>query len=80
VIYLVDKSVTSFEDAKEGLLEPLADREFQTWLAARAAELDIEVNPRYGHFVARTFTLTATRSTDPEADALSPSPSPLPSP
>jgi PPIC-type PPIASE domain len=80
VIYLVDKSVTPFEDAKEGLLEPLADREFQTWLAARAAELDIEVNPRYGHFVARTFTLTATRSTDPEADALSPSPSPLPSP
>jgi peptidyl-prolyl cis-trans isomerase C len=75
VIYLVDESVTPYEEAKEGLLEPLADREFQSWLAARAAELDIQVNPRYGHFVARTFTLTATRSTDPEADAVAPSPS-----
>ena len=74
VIYLVDESVTPYEEAKEGLLEPLADREFQTWLAARATELDIQVNPRYGHFVARTFTLTAPRSTDPEADAASPSP------
>ena len=75
VIYLVDESVTPYEEAKEGLLEPLADREFQSWLAARAAELDIKVNPRYGTFVARTFTLTATRSTDPEADAVAPSPS-----
>jgi peptidyl-prolyl cis-trans isomerase C len=75
VIYLVDKDVTPFEDAKEGLLEPLADREFQSWLAARADELDIQVNPRYGRFVARTFTLTAPRSTDPDAAAVSPSPS-----
>jgi hypothetical protein len=74
VIYLVEKTVTPFEEAKAGLLEPVADREFQAWLAERAARLDIEVNPRYGHFVARTFTLTAARSTDPEGDAVSPSP------
>lgn len=74
VIYLVEKTVTPFEEAKEGLLEPVADREFQGWLTERAVRLDIEVNPRYGHFVARTFTLTAARSTDPEAEAVTPSP------
>jgi hypothetical protein len=76
VIYLVEKTVTPFEEARSGLIEPVADREFQAWLAERAVRLDIEVNPRYGHFVARTFTLTAARSTDPEAGAVTPSPSP----
>jgi hypothetical protein len=74
VIYLVDKSVTPFEEAKPGLLEPLADGVFRDWLAARAEDLDVQVNPRYGHFVAQTFSVTAVRSTDPEGDAAAPAP------
>jgi hypothetical protein len=65
VIYLVDKEVTPFEEAKAGLLEPLADQEFRGWLEERAAELGVEVNPRYGRFSAETFSVQPARSTDP---------------
>ncbi|HWL89865.1 MAG TPA: peptidylprolyl isomerase, partial [Actinomycetota bacterium] len=74
VIYLVGKEVTPFEEAKAGLLEPLADREFTGWLSDRAEALGVEVNPRYGRFEPRTFSVTSVRSTDPEGDAASPSP------
>lgn len=74
VIYLVDKQVTPFEEAKSGLLEPVADGEFKGWLEDRAKQLDVEVNPRYGHFEPDTFSVSAVRSTDPESDAGSPSP------
>jgi hypothetical protein len=80
VIYLADKQVTPFEDAKDGLLEPIADQEFRGWLEERANELDVEVNPRYGRFSAETFSVQPARSTDPsdttvpEDDSGSPSP------
>ena len=74
VIYLVDKQVTPYAEAKAGLLEPLADREFQGWLTDRAEELGVEVNPKYGRFESDTFSLTAARSTDPEGEPASPSP------
>jgi PPIC-type PPIASE domain len=74
VIYLVDKTVTPFQEAKSGLLEPLADTEFKSWLKDRAKQLDVEVNPRYGHFESDTFSVSAVRSTDPEGDAASPTP------
>ncbi len=74
VIYLVDKGVTPYSEAKAGLLEPLADREFQGWLSDRAEEIGVEVNPRYGRFEPTTFSLTAVRSTDPEDAPASPSP------
>lgn len=74
VIYLVAKEVTPFSEAKAGLLEPLADGEFQRWLSDRADELGVEVNPKYGRFEPDTFSVTTVRSTDPEGDAASPSP------
>jgi len=74
VIYLVDKQVTPYAEAKAGLLEPLADREFQGWLSDRAEELGVEVNPKYGRFEPDTFSLAAVRSTDPEGEPASPSP------
>lgn len=74
VIYLVDKEVTPFAEAKERLVEPLADREFQGWLTDRAEELGVEVNPRFGRFAPDTFSVEPARSTDPEGDAASPSP------
>jgi parvulin-like peptidyl-prolyl cis-trans isomerase-like protein len=74
VIYLVDKQVTPFEQAKAGLLEPVAAAEFKKWLNDRAKELHVEVNPRYGRFEPDTFSVSAVRSTDPEGDAASPTP------
>jgi peptidyl-prolyl cis-trans isomerase C len=80
VIYLADKQVTPFEEARAGLLEPIADEEFQGWLEERATELGVEVNPRYGRFSAETFSVHPARSTDPSdatvpaGDAASPSP------
>ncbi|MGI8616230.1 MAG: peptidylprolyl isomerase [Actinomycetota bacterium] len=74
VIYLVDKEVTPYSEAKAGLLEALADREFQGWLSDRAEELGVEVNPKYGRFEPDSFSLAAVRSTDPEGEPASPSP------
>ena len=71
VIYLADKEVTPFEDAKAGLLEPIADQEFGGWLEERADELGVEVNPRFGRFSAATFSVQPARSTDP-SDAVVP--------
>jgi hypothetical protein len=65
VIYLANKQVTPFEDAKADLVEPLADQEFRGWLEDRANELGVEVNPRYGRFSAATFSVQPARSTDP---------------
>jgi hypothetical protein len=74
VIYLVDKEVQPFAEAKAGLLEPLADDEFMVWLKDRAKQLGVEVNPRYGRFRPETFSVSAVRSTDPEGDGASPTP------
>jgi hypothetical protein len=76
VIYLVDKEVTSFEDAKPRLVDSIADREFRVWLTRRAQTLDVEVNPRYGRFVPDSFSVEPVLSTDPEADTASAAPSP----
>jgi peptidyl-prolyl cis-trans isomerase C len=74
VIYLVDKEVTPFEEAKAGLVEPVADQEFSGWLEDRADALGVEVNPRYGRFSSETFSVQPARSSDPEGGAGSPSP------
>jgi peptidyl-prolyl cis-trans isomerase C len=69
VIYLVDKEVTPFEEAKATLLESVADQEFSGWLEDRAVDLGVEVDPRYGRFSAETFSVQPARSTDPSQDA-----------
>ncbi len=69
VIYLVDKDVTPFAEARAGLIEPLIGQEFQGWLEERARRLRIEVNPRFGRFVPETFSVEPVRSTDPVRDA-----------
>jgi peptidyl-prolyl cis-trans isomerase C len=74
VIYLVDKVVTPFEEAKATLAGPHADREFPAWLAEQADELGVEVDPRFGRFRPDRFSVEPARSTDP--DAVEPSASP----
>jgi hypothetical protein len=80
VIYLVGTDVTPFVEARDQLLEPLADREFQAWLEERATEMGVEVNPRYGRFETSTFTVRAVHSTDPDAVSATPVPSPTTAP
>lgn len=67
VIYLVDRIVTPLEEARGDLIEPVADDEFQAWLAERGEGLDVEVDPRYGRFDPRTFSVRPASSTDPDA-------------
>ena len=67
VIYLVDKQVTPFEDAKPQLLDPLSTEPFQAWLEERAEDLGVEVDPRFGRFRPSRFSVEAARSTDPDA-------------
>ena len=75
VIYLVDKEVTPFEDAKAQLVEAEAANEaFQAWLEERAKELGVQVDPRFGTFRPSRFSVEAARSTDPEASEPSASP------
>jgi hypothetical protein len=84
VIYLVDKEITPFEEAKAQLLDAVADQEFRAWLEGRAGDLGVEVDPRFGRFSAETFSVQPARSTDlsgapagsvtPEGGAASPSP------
>jgi hypothetical protein len=78
VIYLVDKEVTSFDEAKPRIVDSIADQEFRAWLRQRARSLQIEVNPRYGRFVPESFSVVPVLSTDPEAGTATPSPSSSP--
>jgi hypothetical protein len=74
VIYLVNKEVTPFDEAKAGLVEPVASQEFRGWLRARADALGVEVNPRYGRFSSDSFSVVPARSTDLEGGVTSPQP------
>ena len=68
VIYLVDKEVTPFDEAKLNLVEPeAATQAFQAWLEERAKDVGVEVDPRYGTFDPSTFSVEVARSTDPGA-------------
>jgi parvulin-like peptidyl-prolyl isomerase len=76
VIYLADEIVTPYEEARGDLIEPVADDEFQGWLEEQAVALDVEVNPRFGRFQPRTFSVGPVRSTDPDATSATPTPTP----
>jgi parvulin-like peptidyl-prolyl isomerase len=67
VIYLADEIVTPYEEARADLIEPVADQQFQSWLQDQAEALDVEVNPRFGRFQPRSFSVAPVRSTDPDA-------------
>jgi hypothetical protein len=76
VIYLADEIVTPYEEARADLIEPVADAEFQGWLEDQAETLDVEVNPRFGRFEPRTFSVRSVRTTDPDATTSPATPSP----
>ena len=67
VIYLVDKQVTPFDDAKTQLLSGEQGTLFNAWMRGEAESLGVEVNPTWGRFDAETLTVVAVNSTDPSA-------------
>lgn len=73
VIWMVDKEVTSFEDARDRLLTDSSGTSFFAYVGEREAAGDIEVDPSFGRFDPETLTVVAIRSTDPEAST-SPTP------
>jgi len=72
VIRMVEKQVTPFSEAKDGILRELAGTEFLGWFKEQVRELDVKVNPRYGRFDPQTLQVEAVRSTDPQGDAAAP--------
>jgi parvulin-like peptidyl-prolyl isomerase len=67
VIYLVDKQVTPFEEAKTQLLSGEQGTLFNAWMQGEAESLGVEVNPAWGRFDAETMTVVAVNSTDASA-------------
>jgi peptidyl-prolyl cis-trans isomerase C len=67
VIYLVDKQVTPFDEAKTQLAQGEQGTLFNAWMRDQADTLGVEVNPTWGRFDAQTLTVIAVTSTDPSA-------------
>jgi hypothetical protein len=63
VIRLDEAQVTSFQDAKPQLLQELGAERFLSWLRARARQLEVEVNPRFGRLDPQTVTVVRISST-----------------
>ncbi len=72
VIRLVSKKVQSFTDAKATLTQQQGTQAFDTWLTDAVAAGQVDVNPKYGRFDAKTGTVEAVTTTATG----SPSPSP----
>lgn len=69
VIYLVDKQVTPFDEAKTQLLQGEQGTLFNAWMRDRAEAEGVEVNPRYGRFDPESLTVVAVNATDASASA-----------
>ena len=69
VIYLVDKQVIPFDEAKASLLQGDQSGVFTTWIREQAESEGVEVNPRYGRFDPETLAVVSVSSTDPSANA-----------
>lgn len=72
VLRLDASQVTSFEEAKERLVQELGGERYQRWLQDQAAEQDVEINPRFGRLDPETVTVSRVSSTD-AGDERSPS-------
>jgi foldase protein PrsA len=68
VIRLETKQVTPFEEARASLLQDGAGAVFNEWIRSAAADLGVDVNPRYGRWDEETLTVLVVRSTDPSAE------------
>jgi hypothetical protein len=73
VIELIRRDVATFEQVRGQLAAQQAPQAFQGWLQEQYAELDVDVNPRYGRLDDETGEVLAIRSTRDEPVASGPS-------
>ncbi len=69
VIYLVNKQVTPFDEAKAQLSQGEQATVFNAWMRDQVETHGVDVNPKYGRWDAETLAVVATNSTDPSATA-----------
>jgi foldase protein PrsA len=77
VIRLVSKKVQPFADAKASLAQQQGTQAFDTWLADAVGTAQVDVNPKYGRFDAKSGTVNAVTSTATGSPSLSGSPAPV---
>jgi foldase protein PrsA len=63
VIRMVDKQVTPYADAKQGLIGSMAPVEFNAWLRDQVTTQGVDVNPRYGRYDVELLQVTRISST-----------------
>ncbi|MGH2630181.1 MAG: peptidylprolyl isomerase [Actinomycetota bacterium] len=69
VIYLVNKQVTPFDEAKAQLSQGEQGTLFNAWMRDQVETHGVDVNPKYGRWDDETLTVVAVDSTDPSASA-----------
>ncbi len=74
VINMVDKEVTPFDEAREGIVQAESGPIFFDWVRARVDEGDVEVDPRFGRYDREGLRVARISSTDPSAVITSPTP------
>jgi hypothetical protein len=67
VIYLADKQVTPFNEAKAQLADGEQGAVFSAWMRDQMETQGVEVNPKYGRWDLETLSVVPIDSTDPSA-------------
>jgi parvulin-like peptidyl-prolyl isomerase len=65
VIYMIDKQVTPFAQARDKILQQASTKAFQDWVQSQVGE--IQVDPSFGRFDPTTLQIQRISSTDPSA-------------
>ena len=71
VIWMIDKKVTPFAQARNKLLQSASTQVFQTWMQGQTDQ--IQVDPSFGRFDPQTLQVVRISSTDPSATQPPPS-------
>ena len=65
VIWMIDKQVTPYAQARAQILQTASDQEFQGWMRDQASQ--ITVDPSFGRYDAQQLLVVRITSTDPSA-------------
>jgi parvulin-like peptidyl-prolyl isomerase len=71
VIYMIDKQVTPFDQARDKIVSQASTKAFQDWVQSQVGE--IQVDPSFGRFDPTTLQVQRITSTDPSATQPPPS-------
>jgi parvulin-like peptidyl-prolyl isomerase len=71
VIYMIDKQVTPFDQARDKIVSQASTKAFQDWVQSQAGE--VQVDPSFGRFDPATLQVQRITSTDPSATQPPPS-------